>query len=275
MEAGQPSRTAFAAAMYRAVHQIADRPVLFADPLAVKILGLPESALLEHYVAKRTSMRAYIVARSLLAEATLAAAAERGCRQYVVLGAGFDTFAYRNPLPEVRVFEVDHPATQAWKRERLAAIGASTDGAIYTPIDFERETLADALARAGFDTTSPAVFAWLGVVPYLTREAVIGTLAFISGLAAGSEVVFDYVEPVENAPPHIAAVIVEQRQTLAAAGEPILTTFEPADLAGELARLGFSEIEDLEGEAVNARFFKTSALAMIAGSTAHVLRARV
>jgi methyltransferase (TIGR00027 family) len=275
MEKGQPSRTAFAAAMYRAGHQLADRPVLFEDPLAVPILGMPESALLEHFLIKRVGMRSHIVARQLLAEETLARAYERGVRQYVVLGAGFDTFAYRNPNEGLKVFEVDFPTSQAWKRQRLAEAGIDAKGAVYAPIDFETETLRAALARAGFDLAQPAVFAWLGVLMYLTGEAVKATFTAVAGLAKGTEIVFDYGEPTENAPAHMAAAVAETRQRVAEMGEPILSTFQPAEMARLLTDCGFAEVEDLSGETTNARFFKRGSLGMPPGSVAHQVRARV
>jgi methyltransferase (TIGR00027 family) len=275
MEKGQPSRTAFAAAMYRAGHQVADRPVLFEDPLAVRILGLTEDQLLEHFTIKRVAMRAHMVARQLLAEDTLAGAYERGVRQYVVLGAGFDTFAYRNPYDGLRVFEVDFPATQAWKRQRLEEAGIDSSGAVFAPIDFETETIAEALERVGFDLSQPAVFAWLGVLMYLTPEAVEATFRAVAGMAKGTEIVFDYGEPGENAPPAMAAYINQTRARVAELGEPMRSFFAPAQMAELLSRCGFSEIEDLSGDRANGRFFKRGSLAMPPGSVAHQVRAGV
>src|SRR6202034_3949516 len=119
-----------------------------------------------------TALRAFIVARSRLAEDNLRHAVEKGVRQYVLLGAGLDTFAYRNPYPQLRVFEVDHPATQAWKRELLRENSITIPGNVrLVPVDFERQSLETELERAGFDMQAPAFFAWLGVVPYLTLDA--------------------------------------------------------------------------------------------------------
>jgi methyltransferase (TIGR00027 family) len=139
-------------------------------------------------------MRLFIAARSRFAEENLATAVARGVRQYVVLGAGLDTFAHRNPFTEqgLRVFEVDYPATQAWKQRRLADAGLISPASLtFAPVDFERQTLADGLAAAGFDAAAPAFFSWLGVAVYLTRTAIRETLAFIAGLRSGGEVVFD------------------------------------------------------------------------------------
>ena len=206
MQPGQPSRTALRAAAHRAAHQVIEGGRVFADPLAVAVLGEAPGAVfgadLERPATR--SMRLFIAARSRFAEESLAAAVARGVRQYVVLGAGLDTFAHRNPFAEagLRVFEVDYPATQAWKRERLAAAGLVTPTSLtFAPVDFERQTLAEGLANAGFDPAAPAFFSWLGVTVYLTRAAVMETLAFIAARPAGSEVVFDYGEPVSSYPP--------------------------------------------------------------------------
>jgi methyltransferase (TIGR00027 family) len=196
METGQPSRTALGAAAHRAAHQSLDEGRIFADPLALAVLGAAPAEIFGDDLDRpaNRAMRAFIAARSRFAEESLAAAAARGVRQYVVLGAGLDTFAHRNPFVDagLRVFEVDHPATQAWKRRRLAEAGLASPGSLsFAPVDFERQTLAAGLAAAGFDAGRPAFFSWLGVVVYLTRPAVVDTLAFIAALPAGAAVVFD------------------------------------------------------------------------------------
>src|SRR5437763_15994596 len=173
MQEGQGNRTAERVAQRRAAHQVRDRPLVFDDPLALRVIH-PEVAreLRGNPPTGETSklalyLRAFFVMRSRFAEDELAGAVARGVRQYVVLGAGFDTFAYRNPFPELRVFEVDHPATQATKRQRLGASGIDIPSSLtFVPIDFTMTRLDDALRGAGFDATTPAFFSWLGVVPY-------------------------------------------------------------------------------------------------------------
>ena len=183
MEDNRPSRTAQGAALHRAAHQLLDNPPVFADPLALKIIGDEAERELRNsqndlYPEGRVGLRAFIAARSRFSEDTLAEAVKSGVRQYVLLGAGLDTFAYRaaKMFPGLSIFEVDHPATQGWKRQRLAEAGiAVPDALTYAPLNFETETLAHGRARAGFDTNAPAVFAWLGVVPYLTQDAIMAT----------------------------------------------------------------------------------------------------
>jgi methyltransferase (TIGR00027 family) len=181
----EPSRTAFAAAAYRAVHQVSEGAFFFKDPYAVPILGVDPEALKADPAAgdDRRGIRFFVVARSVIAEGALKRGVEeRGVGQLVVLGAGLDTFAYRNPFGDrLRVFEVDHPATQAWKRNRLAEAGiAIPDSLTYAPVDFEREDLTAQLAAAGLQADVRTVFTWLGVVPYLTRDAIAATLAQIA-----------------------------------------------------------------------------------------------
>ena len=250
MHEQEPSRTAFAAAAHRAAHQVIEHGFVFKDPLAVPVLGVEPEALVRDAEARpgARGMRFFIAARSAFAESMLAeGVAERGVRQAVVLGAGLDTFAYRNPFGDrLKVFEVDHPATQIWKQRRLAEAGiAVPPSLVYAPVNFERERLADGLAEAGFDPQRRTFFLWLGVVPYLTAEAVRATLDFIGGLPGGGEVVFDYAEPPGSMTADMRARHEERAARVAAVGEPFLSYFEPAMLRADLEAHGFTMIEDL------------------------------
>jgi methyltransferase (TIGR00027 family) len=197
VQQGKPSRTALRVALRRAAHQILDRPLILDDPLAVRIIGSEEASKLpgdsESEDAATRGMRAFMAVRSRFAEDELAAAVAGATKQYVVLGAGLDTFACRNPHAGLRVFEVDHPATQQWKRELLqrAGIGIPAE-TVFVPVDFERETLSTGLERSGFRLDAPAFFSWLGIVPYLSERAFEDTLNFIAALPKPSGVVFDY-----------------------------------------------------------------------------------
>src|SRR5664279_3830518 len=170
MKHGTPSRTALRVALRRAAHQIHDSPLVFEDPVAIPILGATYADELRRTPVRddrpfSIALRAFIVARSRYAEDNLRHALAKGIRQYVLLGAGLDTFAYRNPYPELRVFEVDHPATQEWKRDLLQASGIPVpENLTYVPVNFEHESLDGELKAAGFDFRAPAYFAWLGVV---------------------------------------------------------------------------------------------------------------
>jgi methyltransferase (TIGR00027 family) len=259
MQTGQPSQTALAAAFHRAAHQVLEQGRIFADPLAIRILGLDAQS-----VARRAEenpsgrrMRLFIAVRTRFGEDALAVSFKNGVRQAVMLGAGLDTYAYRNPFGErLRIFEVDHPATQAWKQQLLrdAAIPAPAS-LTFVPIDFEHETLAERLATAGFDRTQPTFFTWLGVVPYLKEEAVWTTLAFIAGLPHGAHVVFDYSDPPEALTPEGRAYHDRRARRVADLGEAWITYFEAETLHRKLAGLGFAEIEDLGPAAIVARYF--------------------
>lgn len=259
MDDALPSHTALRVALRRAAHQLYDTPVVFHDPIAVPLLGARYREELERtrfHLAKPFSlgMRAFLVARSRFAEDNLAQAVASGVTQYVLLGAGLDTFAYRNPFSDLHVFEVDHPATQAWKRDLLheSAI-AIPENLTYVPVDFEKQSLAVELERDGFDMQAPAFFAWLGVVPYLTLETFRSTMGFLSERPAGSGLVLDYGQPRHVLPP------IEQqgRDSLAArvqlAGEPFQLFFTPEEIAAELA--AYSRIEDIGSEEIQARYF--------------------
>ncbi|HEY4923259.1 MAG TPA: class I SAM-dependent methyltransferase, partial [Roseiarcus sp.] len=184
MQSGQASRTALGAAGHRAAHQVLEQGRIFADPLALRILGADaDEAIGEaEREPRRRGLRLFIAVRTRFAEDALAAAIVRGARQLVVLGAGLDTYAYRaDPGAALRVFEVDHPATQAWKRERLASAGIAIPPTLtFAPVDFERESLATGLAAAGLDPARRSFFTWLGVTPYLTEQAIFTTLGYIA-----------------------------------------------------------------------------------------------
>jgi len=248
--------------MRRAAHQLLDRPLVLEDPIALPILG-PDAAervkageSRARRFASRAS-RAFMVARSRYAEDELARAIGRGATQYVILGAGLDTFAYRNPHPAaLRVFEVDFPATQEWKRARLAAAGiAAPESLTFAPVDFETQSLADGLAAAGFDRGKISFFSWLGVTMYLTREAMRTTLSFIASLPAGSGVVFDYAVPRDKLNWFGRFVFDRMSARVAAAGEPFRLFFEPQALEAELKELGFGAVEDVGAPELNARYF--------------------
>jgi methyltransferase (TIGR00027 family) len=183
-------------------------------------------------------------------------------RQYVILGAGLDTFPYRNPFPAstFRHIEVDHPATQSWKRARLREAGiAVPDSLTFAPVDFERQTLLEGLRLAGFQPKEPAFFSLLGVVIYLTKDALRETLTTIASLASGSEIVFDYSIPSSALSDQERSGREILAQRAAAIGEPWITYFEPDLLKDKLLRLGFRRVGDFGPDEANERYFKDRA----------------
>jgi methyltransferase (TIGR00027 family) len=264
MKPNRASETAYRAAISRAAHQLLDAPVVFHDPIALQILGPQKIALIraggrqfESRLAR--GLRAFFAARSRFAEDELARAVQRGVRQYVILGAGLDTFAHRNPhagLP-LRVFEVDHPSTQSWKQQQLAAAGLPTpSGLTYVPVNFEDQALADPLRLAGYQADAPAFFSWLGVSMYLTPDTVMRTLQCVAGAtAAGGGIVFDYITPL--APQSLSQRLRWLALTtwLRAVGEPWRGFFKPDVLAKALKAQGFPSVVDMGADAINARYF--------------------
>lgn len=256
---GQPSATAFRVAMRRAAHQLLDKPLIFEDPLALTIVGGDRGSVLARDELSRANspggetIRAFLAVRSRFAEDRLAAAVARGVSHIVVLGAGLETFAYRNRFADqgVVVFEVDHPATQAWKRERLAATGIAVPETVhFVPVDFTVDRLDEKLVAAGLDPSIPAFFSWLGVAPYLTEAAIFSTLGIIAERSGGGEVVFDYAEIPDKLSLLQRLAFTTLAGHTASLGEPFVTFFKPDELAGRLADLGFSSIEDRTGPAL-------------------------
>jgi len=275
MEPDRPSSTADGAALMRAVHRLLDRPRILDDPLAALLIGPERKAALQgdpsvFDTPELRRLRASIAVRSRYAEDCLADAVRRGTRQYVILGAGLDSFAYRNPFAAegLHVYEVDHPNTQAWKRERLAAAGVALPASLtFVAIDFERETIPQAMHRSGFDAGAATFVSWLGVTVYLARDAVLRTLAWVASLGAGSEIVFSFVTTPAPAFSSLAA-------RAAAQGEPWVTFLEPADLVRELERLGFAEIEDFGAPQAVARYYGGRREELRPGGLGHLMRAR-
>jgi methyltransferase (TIGR00027 family) len=258
MQTGVASKTALRVAIRRAAHQVIDRPRVLEDPIARRLIGREYERDMEramHYVAR--DFRLYMSVRSRYAEDKLAQQVANGVEQYVILGAGLDTFAYRSPYPRLRVFEVDFPATQEWKHELLAAAGIEIPGNLtFIPLDLEHKSLAESLDEARFNAAEPAFFGWLGVVPYLTLEAFRATLATIGKMPAGTAISFDYAFPLETLSPQRRRVFETLSKRVAAAGEPLQLFFTPEELEREVRAAGFSRIEQFDTNCMNETYFK-------------------
>jgi methyltransferase (TIGR00027 family) len=256
------SRTALGAARLRAAHLlIDDTPPIFDDPLAVRFLD-PEAAgaIREHADRLRASvsrvLRCDVVVRSRYSEDRLADAVRRGVRQYVLLGAGLDTFAYRQPdwASELLIVEVDHPASQADKRARLSRAGIETPANVhYAAVDLEADALAPRLEAAGFDATQPAFVACLGVLIYLSEGAADRIFAMAGGLPSGSEFVFEFSRPDESADPRYRGSAAAH---VAALGEPWRTRFEPDQIASRLRAAGFRSVSFLFADDITERYLR-------------------
>jgi methyltransferase (TIGR00027 family) len=284
VEEFRPSSTAQRVAMKRAAHQLLDDPKVFDDPLALHMVGKEHASALRadprqfEATALSPYLRAFVAARSRYAEDELALGVRRGVCQYVILGAGLDTFAYRNPHPHglLHVFEVDHPTTQTWKRARLKEAGIPLPNDLtFAPVDFETQTLAERLVGAGYDSGKCTFFSWLGVTEYLTTEAVMTTLRFIASAPVGSGVVFDYVLSPSLLTPVQRSRFDAIAQRVASAGEPWQTFFDPGLLAMDLRAMGFGYSEDNGPEEINARYFDGRKDGLRVGSLSHIMKAQV
>jgi methyltransferase (TIGR00027 family) len=233
MQEGKFSKTAYRVAIRRAAHQIFDDPKVLDDPFALRIIGSKTAEVLRTDPKEAKSrfgraFRAFLSARGRFAEDELAQAVANGVTQYVVLSAGLDTFAYRNPYPSLRVFEVDHPASQTWKQELLTETRIAIPPSLtFVPVNFEHQTLVDGLDQSGFNRNQPAFFSWLGVTMYLTRESCMATFALISKMPPGSGVAFDFaVDPkLLGVGQRLALYALSRR--VAAAGEPFQLFLHP------------------------------------------------
>ena len=231
------------------------------DPIGLRLIGTGHARDLDRAMEKvARDFRAFMAARSRFVEDKLAEAVSRGVRQYVVLGAGLETFAYRNPFPGLRVFEVDFPATQEWKKGLLAEAGIKAPESLtYVALDFEHKALAIGLAEAGFDTGHPAYFGWLGVVPYLTLEGFRATLRDVARLPEGTAITFDFAFPPETLTPSRRAIFDRLAERVSAAGEPFQLFFTAAQLEMELHSLGFHQVEFVDTDRLNELYFHNRA----------------
>ena len=250
MEDGQPSFTALTAAAARAAHLIVDdEPRIFADTLAAALLGERAGELISYHKLHGThpvlaGARVQATCRSRYTEDALGRA---GVTQYVVLGAGLDSFAYRaGRAGRVRVFEVDHPATQDWKRRALATARIPVpDSLTFVEADLASDSLAGRLGAAGFDAAAPALVSWLGVTMYLTPAAVAQTMAAAGGLAPGSELIADYMLPEQMRDEAGAVYGTLVAQASAQRGEPWLSYFTPAQMTDLGREAGFAQVRNV------------------------------
>lgn len=280
----QAGITALITAYARAYHATHDSPKIFDDFMADQLYTEAEHIQFDRNLAERVKLTApefaaahpdqesqlawtmqtmhgpVTLSRSRFTEDRLEEAIKQGLQQYVILGAGFDTFAFRRPelLPKLQVFEVDHPVTQAMKRDRMAVPGwVIPEGLHFVPVDFAQESLTTALGRSAYDPQKSSFFSWLGVTYYLTHEVIASTLQAITGMASkGSTIVFDYMDADAFIPEKAAKRTQLMHDTARMVGEPMKSCFDPAALAGELAQVGFQLEENLSHADIEALYFQ-------------------
>jgi methyltransferase (TIGR00027 family) len=283
MEPNQVSVSARIAAFVRAYHSLHDDPKIFDDPLAIKLFTEAEVAQFSANLAESlkffdpqaaaacpdpaTALHVWMRAqsgpitltRARYAEDALSEAVARGVRQYVILGAGLDTFVFRRPdlVQQLEVFEIDHPGTQAFKRQRLAELGWDQAANVhYLPVDLAAERLDEALVATSYDPQAATFTSWLGVTYYLSRQAVLATLSRLASLAPnGSAVIFDYLDADAFVPERTATRVRRMQEATRMAGEPMTTGFDPAALGADLSPLGLRLAENLSPADLEARYF--------------------
>src|SRR5216684_3181128 len=296
MEEGRPSITAIGSAMLRAAHLLwGDPPKIFEDTLALRLSGCDSEAALRAQFDRldaefaqsagpnfTLTLRRYatapVLTRSRYIEDEVDQALGRGVSQYVILGAGLDSFAYRrlDLAKSLRVFEVDHPATQVWKRNRLQEAGVELPPNLsFVPVDFEKQSFINSLQMSGYRTDAPGFFSWIGVTMYLTSDAIFSTLRSVAALAPGTEIIFQYLVPKELLDEESQRLLAVVMAETAARGEPHLSFFEPAKLAEQVQKLGFAEVSDLGPEEVGVRYFAGRTDGLRASPSNHFMSARV
>ncbi len=254
-----PDNTAVRVALWRALHVEVDPPPHVLEDTVGLALVAPEAGWRQRpdMDPLRTSRsRASIVARARFVEDLVEA---RPVTQYVLLGAGLDTFAERRAdlAARLELFEVEQPATQAWKRERLAELGLTLPRSLhFVPVDFEaKQSWLEALATAGFDARKPALVSSLGVIMYLTREAITATLEQVAALAPGSTFVLSFMLPFELAEPAERPGLEMAARGARAAGTPFVSLLAPADLIALARAAGFAHVEHISAAALAERYF--------------------
>jgi len=257
------SKTALGTAIMRAAHQLLDdRPLLFEDPVALAILGAQITETIRAHAARyqepvNRAMRAHVCLRSRYTEDKLAQAAAAGISRYVLVGAGFDTFILRQPdwARTLQIIEVDHPATQAAKREMIDKAGFRVPGnVIFVATDFTRETLGESLARHGIGIDRPAYFSWLGVSMYLEESAIETSLQAMSAFGPGSEVTLTFRQP-PGPDPYAAAITAKLAKRVENAGEAFISSFTPAAMEEKLLQCGYTNVVFLEPEKAEELYF--------------------
>jgi|SRR5208337_1605624 len=285
MEKNQVSRTALGAAFMRGYHALYDNPRIFDDHLAYSLLTKEERSLIARHLIERfestdpsdaascpdetsalertlhlSTSAPTVLSRARYAEEALAKAVGQGVRQYVILGAGMDTFAYRCPdmLERLHVFEIDHPATQAFKRNRIAELGWEIPAQLHlVSLDFTQEGLDKILKRPPYDPHALTFFSWLGVTYYLSCATVLDTLSAVAKISPpGSMIVFDYLDPNVYSTGKAAERMKAVKDSLESLGEPLKDGFDPSTLDSDLARIGLGLQENLTPSEIQQRYFE-------------------
>ncbi|MEM9140522.1 MAG: class I SAM-dependent methyltransferase [Pseudomonadota bacterium] len=281
-----PGGTAASCARARACHMVVDaEPWIYEDRIAGPLVDL-DRQIAEGYDLDeikqpilRETRTVFLVRERFCEHALDDVSAEHGEAQYVVLGAGMNGFAHNgSPLAsKSRIFEVDHPNTQTWKRTRLAELGVQTPANLtYVPVDFTAQSLSERLLAEGFDRTCPAVFSWTGVTQYLTDEAINATLREVLALSCpGSILAVQITQPPDLLDAHNKAVLAFFMERAGSVGEPWINHHDPAEFAERLGSIGFSRVEVCTPEDAQNRYVGDRPDGLRVGGYFAMLRAHV
>jgi methyltransferase (TIGR00027 family) len=270
------SRTALSTALMRALHTRIDPTPLIDDPWGDRLVPDSVRATVPDEALLRSPAFANVILRSRYTEDALETAVLGGVRQYVLIGAGFDSFALRRPefARNLNIFEIDHPATQQLKLERFAECGLSVPPSVhFIAADLSKQSVAAALSHSAYDPTALSFFSWLGVTMYLTREANLATFRSVASCSpAGSLLAFTYIESsiLESQ----SAAFQELQARVSAMGEPFMSGFDPDLVAGDLRACGLALVEDLTGQAIIEKYQRAGTQGFDRHSSSHVALAR-
>lgn len=256
-----PDNTAIRVALWRALHVEVDAPPhVFEDLVGLKLVAPDDGWQSRPDMSPFTRpFRASIVARARFVEDLVAERVAQGVGQYVILGAGLDSFAQRRPelCGRLVVFEIDAPGPQAWKRQRLVDLGFGIPSSLrLVPVDFEAgDAWWGRLGTSGFDSARPAIVASTGVSMYLTRDAIAATLQQVAALAAGSALVMSFMLPIELAEPELRPGIERAAAGARAAGTPFISFFTPAEMLSLAREAGFRDVQHVSAATLAERYF--------------------
>jgi methyltransferase (TIGR00027 family) len=277
MEEGKPSRTAVVAAIFRTAHLLLDgEPRILSDDLAFGFSGLSDlkevHSFVQSFEARTTEVlgpevarkivvgyRGLAIGRARYTEDELEKAIGRGVSQYVILGAGLDSFPYRrrDVLSSLTIYEVDYPASQEWKRKRLQELGVSIpNNVVFVPLDLQRRTLSEALRSSGYRPNLPAFFSLLGVTQYISEASLFEILREVVSAAPGTRIVFEYALGESFLTEQNRRAIAVSKGNSAAVGEPWLSQYDPVDLAKRVRQIGFTEVVDFGPAEAEAAYFR-------------------
>ncbi len=284
------SSTAEATAAMRAAHFLYHQPAVFKDPYALQLTNptLRRACqnrflgwlLRRKFISKSLRpITAQVVSRAKYAEEKLEQAVKKGISQYVIIGAGFDSFCLRRPdfLAGLQVYEIDHPATQQIKQKRLMEVlDSPPEGVEFLAVDLEKRTITDALSTSSFKKNKRVFFSWLGTVPYLTENTVFNVLRDLASFAAlGSEIVFDYLIPIKMWSPEERQALVRILRIIGQRGEAVKSFFEPDTFPDEVSCLGYNIFENISPTELNKQYFSDRSDGLVTHSAAYNIHAEI